>query len=357
MANDYAVENLSQIKNILNQDIASAETTTHADKQGTADTHAKAEGHTEAKNDVFSQVFKGLGDHSGFYIGNIHICDLPVIIVDGGLKIYSSPQSMTEAGLYTKTLHGHGPIVRTSDGGAPALDMSVTNLVVFQWIAMLVVMFLFGAASRKYKKNPDKAPSGFQNLAETFIEFIRNDMVRPNMPLKTADALLPYFTALFFFILTMNMLGLLPGGHTATGAIPVTLALALTAFFVINGVAIKVSGIGAWFKHLLGGAPWYFFPIMIPVELIGMFVKPFALTVRLFANMSAGHIILFSLLGLLFYFKNLFISPAIVGFSVFIYMLETLVAFIQAFIFTMLTAIFVGLAIGDHAHEEHEHSH
>jgi F-type H+-transporting ATPase subunit a len=309
----------------------------------------------EAKNDVFSELFGELGDHHGIIIGPYHIADLPMIIYDDGLHIYSSPASMEKAGLYT--MHNTHP-VRSIDHKAPKLDLSVTNLVFFEWIALLILGFLFFRGGGKARKNPSNAPSGVTNLIESVLVYIRKEIVRPNLPtIKIADRLLPYFSGLFFFILTCNLFGLIPGGHTATGTLGVTAGLAITAFFVINFTAIRESGIGAWFKHLLGGAPWYLFFIMIPIEIISMFVKPFALTIRLFANMSAGHIVLLSLLGLLFYFRTIYIAPAIVGFSIFIYLLELLVAFIQAYVFTMLTAIFVGLAIGEHGHTEESLEH
>ena len=165
---------------------------------------------------------------------------------------------------------------------------------------------------------------------------------------KIANTLSFYFIATFIFILIVNFCGLLPGGHSATGAIPVTAALAIIAFFLINGAAIRYSGIGHWFHHLLGGAPVFLAPIMIPIEILGLLIKPFSLTIRLFANMTAGHIVLLSLLGLLFYFQNIVLSTAIVPFSVFMYLLELLVCFIQAFVFTMLVAIYTSQSIGEH---------
>lgn len=357
MAIEVQPSNANTDKNIeINSQLASAEAGHSAEHKDVHTTDTGHEEHSEGGN-VFTDLLGELGDHSGFYVGPYKVSELPVILIDNGFHFYASPTSMKEAGIYTT--HGHGDIVRVSDGGAPALDLSVTNLVVFQWIAMLILVTIFGLVSKKYKKNPDKAPSGLQNAVEALIVYIRDEVVRPNIPgKKTADSLLPYFLGLFFFIFMLNLLGLMPGGHTATGAIPVTLALAITAFFVINITAMKVAGVGAWFKHLTGGTHWALWIIMVPIELIGLFVKPFALTIRLFANMSAGHIILFSLLGLLFFFKNIALSPAIVGFSLFIYGLETLVVFLQAYIFTMLTAIFVGLAIGEHGHHEGEaHSH
>ena len=334
-------------------DLALSSATSHTEANAAATTHtAEASAHGEEKQDVFSELFGELGDHAGFYFGPYHVADLPVILIDNGLHFYTTPQEMLKAGVYT--MKEHGTIVRTSDGDSPQLDMSLTNLVVFQWISMALLLFIFAKVGRKYKKEPTKAPSGLQNAIEVVFMFIRNDIVRPNIPVRSAaDKLLPYFVALFFFILAMNLIGLIPGGHTATGAVPTTAALAIIAFFVINITAISVSGIGAWFKHLLGGAPWYFAPIMVPIEIVGMFIKPFALTIRLFANMTAGHVVILALLGLLFFFKNILLSPAITGFSLFLYALELLVCFIQAYIFTMLTSIFVGLAIGDHAHEAH----
>lgn len=312
--------------------------------------------HNQENQDVFTSLLNELGDHAGFYIGPHKISELPVILIDDGLHVYASPSSMLKEGVYT--IKGHGEIVRTSDGGKPSLDLSITNLVVFQWIAIIFLTFVFAKVGKLFKKEPTKAPKGLQNVVETFVSYIRDEVVRPNIPSqKTADSLLPYFLGLFFFILVLNLIGLIPGGHTATGAIPVTLALAITAFFVINITAMRVSGVGNWFKHLTGGAPWYLWPIMIPIEFVGLFIKPFALTIRLFANMSAGHIVLFSLLGLLFFFGNVLLAPAIVGFSIFIYFLELLVAFLQAYIFTMLTAIFVGLAIGEHGHEGAHETH
>ena len=123
---------------------------------------------------------------------------------------------------------------------------------------------------------------------------------------------------------------------------------------------IKDAGIKSWLHHLLGGAPWYMFPIMVPIELISLFTKPFALMIRLFANMTAGHIVLMSLVGLIFFFKSWMVTPVSVAFSVFIYLLELLVAFLQAYIFAMLASVFVGLALGDHAKDDHHgdaHAH
>lgn len=318
-------------------------------------------GNTHQEENIFMQLLGNLPDHDAITIGAYKIVDLPKIYIDNGFHFFLNSHEVEQSGLYTiEEHHGHKTVINKETGHKPQIDLSITNFVIFQWVAVIFLAVMFNRVFSKYKKNPGKAPSGFQNAIEALILYVREEMVRPNIPIrKAADYLLPYFVALFFFILFINLTGLVPGGHTATGAIAVTASLAIISFFVINITAMKESGVGAWFKHLLGGAPIWLAPIMVPIEIIGMLVKPFALTIRLFANMTAGHVVLFSLLGILFFFKSFFLSLAITPFSVFMYALELLVAFIQAYLFTLLTAIFVGLAIGHHEehHESHNHAH
>jgi F-type H+-transporting ATPase subunit a len=323
-----------------------------------AATHKEAIGHEAAGHDVHdvppSQVFTHLlgelGDHHGFVLFN-HVMDLPMIVVDGGgVDMYASEHSMEAAGKYVMM---KGEPVRKADMKPVQLDLSVTNYVFFQWIAMLLLFVMMRLVVGKYKKNPGKAPSGLQNAVEALVVYLRDTVVYANIPIrKAADRLLPYFLTAFFFILTLNLLGLLPGGHTATGSLSVTSALALTAFLVINWTGIREAGLGHWLAHLTGGTPVALWPIMVPVEVLGLFTKPFALAMRLFANMSAGHMVLLVLMGLIFFFKSFLVVPLSVGFSLFIYCLELLVVFLQAYIFTTLTAVFTGLAIGE-AHDHH----
>lgn len=302
----------------------------------------------EEEGNPVQELLGEMGDHDQFTFGPIHADILPVIIYDtDGFHFYSSRSSMEESGEYKTEHHS---IVNTKTGNHPTLDLSITNMVAFQWISMILLIILFFKTSSSAKKNIKKAPKGLHNMMESVIVFLRDDVVYPNIPGKASDRLLPYFVVLFFFILVMNLFGLIPGGHTATGTLGTTIGLSLTAFLVINFTAIRESGIGAWFKHLLGGAPWWLGFLMVPIEIASLFIKPFALTIRLFANMSAGHIVIFSLIGLIFLF-GVYVSIPIILFSTFINLLEVLVAFLQAFIFTMLTAIFVGLAIGEHGHE------
>jgi len=317
--------------------------------------HSEGEPVSATKDDnsgVFSEVMKKLGDAKDLYFGPYKVSELPYIVVDDGFHFYWNKQQLNDEGLF-KVVGDKKNIVQAETGDPVAMDLSVTNLVVYQWIAIVLVLFAFIKVARKYKKEPTKAPRGFQNMMEIFVLFIRDEIVRPNIPsLKAANRLLPYFLGLFFFILVMNLLGLVPGGFSPTGSLAVTGALAITAFLVVNITAISVSGIKAWFHHLLGGAPWPLFFLMVPIEIAGMFIKPFALTIRLFANMTAGSAVILTFLGLLFYAQTLFIAPAVLGFLLFMLVLKTLVALLQAYIFTLLTAIFVGLAIGEHEHAE-----
>ncbi len=304
-------------------------------------------------NQVIPHLLQELGDHHEFNIAFTTVDVLPVILYDGGKwHFYRNVRTMEHEGYY-RLQKGH--IVRSSDGASPTLDLSVTNVVVYEWIGMLIVLALFWWSGRRYRQRPLAPPRGLQTVLESLVVYVRDEIVRPNLRSeRLVRQFMPYFVGLFFFILVLNLLGLLPGMHTATGSIGTTAALAITAFLVINGLAIREIGMKGWLHHLLGGAPVYLAPIMVPIEILGLFTKPFALTVRLFANMSAGHIILLSLIGLIFYFRSIFVAPMSIGFSVFIYMLETLVCFLQTYIFTVLTAVFTGLALGDHVHDHSE---
>lgn len=326
-----------------------------------ADAHVGNDSHAaDEESSVFSQILdSNMGEHHSIHFGPWAHFDLPYIIYEDGLHVYPNAKAVEESGVFSINHDTHAAVVAKT-GEAPTLDMSITSAVFFEWIAMALLILLFGIVSGRYRKRKSDAPSGWQNLVESFYLYVQNEIVRPNVNGDhIARRLMPYFVVLFFFILTMNLMGLIPGGHSPTGSVNVTAGLAIIAFIVINATAIKENGIGAYFKHLLGGAPWWLAFIMVPIEIISLFVKPFALTIRLFANMTAGHVILLSLIGLIIFFQSLAIAPISIGFSLFIYFLEMLVAFIQAYIFTILTAVFVGLAVGDHGHgdEAAEGSH
>jgi F-type H+-transporting ATPase subunit a len=318
----------------------------HSD--GHSDSHS---GESHKEQTVMDQVMGELTDHREFTVFNHRLFELPVILYDeDGLKTYSGIHVMEADGEY---VYSHHKIVKASDHHTPpTLDLSITNFVAFQFLAAMIVIFLFAKARSAYKKNPDGAPSGLQNLVEIFILFIRDEVVRPNIPVrKIADSLTPYFITIFFFIYVMNMVGLLPGGHTPTSSLSITAGLALTAFVVIIAYQIKQEGFGGFFKHLMAGAPFPVSLLMIVIEAAGLIIKPAVLAIRLFANMSAGHTVLFSFIGLIL--LNGATGTPFSLMALFVYLLELLVAFLQAYIFTMLTAIFLGLGL----HDENDHSH
>jgi F-type H+-transporting ATPase subunit a len=227
------------------------------------------------------------------------------------------------------------------------LDISITRHVIFMWIAAILLLILFAAIKRSYNKS--KVPTRLANFIEVFIIFIRDEIAKPTIG-KGYEKFLPYLLTVFFFILTCNFLGLLPYGATATSNISVTATLATISFLVIQIGGIIHNGFLRYFANLVPhGVPWWLTPVMFVVELLGLFTKPFALAVRLFANMTAGHIVILALLGIIFILKTPIVAPISIAFALFIYLLEIFVALLQAYIFTMLSALFIGMAV----HQEH----
>ncbi len=247
-----------------------------------------------------------------------------------------------------------------ADGGHVVLDLSITRHYVFALLAALILLALFLPMAGRYKKGVGRtsAPRGLlQNMLETLVVYVRDEIAKPNLGEKYRPYL-PYLLTVFFFILTANLLGLVPFGATATSNIAVTAVLAVFTF-----VVTQFAGTKDYWTHIFWppGVPTAIKPILIPVEILGLFTKPFALAIRLFANMTAGHLVILNLIGLIFIIGNLFgdgagyaTSPVSVAFSLFIYLLELLVAFIQAYVFTVLSALFIGMATAEH---EHDHDH
>jgi F-type H+-transporting ATPase subunit a len=225
------------------------------------------------------------------------------------------------------------------------IDLSITRHVVMMWAASAVLIVSLLTAFRR----PQVVPSGLANMFEAMVLFVRDEVVMPAMG-ERGKPFLPYFLTIFFFILFCNLFGLLPYSATPTGNISVTAALALCSFAVIQITGIVNNGPIGYFKSLVpSGIPWWLLPIMIPIEILGLFAKPFALCIRLFANMIAGHVAILVFLGLIIMLQSYLVAPASVVLAAAIYMLEIFIAFIQAFIFTLLSALFVGMA----AHPEH----
>ncbi len=229
-------------------------------------------------------------------------------------------------------------------------DFSITKNVVQLFLSAIVLILIFTSVAKAYRtKGVNTAPKGLQSFLEPLIIFIRDEVARENIPVEKADRYVPFLLTLFFLILINNLFGLIPISANVTGNIAFTFTLAFIVLLVVN---IKANA-NYWKHILMPPAPVALWPILIPIEIIGIFTKPFALMIRLFANITAGHIIIISLIGLIFIFKTLFIAPISVAFGVFIDMLETFVAFLQAYIFTLLTSLYIGGAIEEHHAEHH----
>jgi len=225
-------------------------------------------------------------------------------------------------------------------------DLSITKNVVMMWAASLMLLGLVWLARRSIG---DAVPRGFRSVFEVLILVIRDNVARKVID-KHPDRYVPFLLTTFFFILSMNLFGLVPGMGSATGAVSVTAGLALIAFVMIQFAGIREYGVTQHFKNLVpAGLPIAVVPLMVVIEVISMFARPFALCIRLMANMTAGHVVIITLISLIFVFKTIWVATVSVPFVLFIYFLELLVAFIQAFIFTMLTALFIGMS----AHPAH----
>ena len=225
------------------------------------------------------------------------------------------------------------------------IDFSITRHVVMMWVAGALLISLLLIAFRR----PSLVPSGLANFFEAIVLFVRDDVVLPIMG-EHGRPFLPYLLTIFFFILFCNLLGLIPYGASATGNINVTAGLAILTFVITQATGIINNGFFGYWKSLLPpGVPIALAPLLILVELIGLFIKPVALCVRLFANMIAGHLIIVVGLGLILIFQSLLLAPVSVAFATAIYLFEIFIAFVQAYIFTLLSAIFINMA----AHPDH----
>ena len=234
--------------------------------------------------------------------------------------------------------------------GSFSLDISPTRHVVMLWIAavLCIITTLLALRAHNRRTREGRAPGGFGNGLEALVLYLRNEVVLPNVG-PHGNAFVPYLLSLFFFILFANLLGLIPYGATATGNISVTATLAIVTFFVIEGAGIKAQGrayvntIVFWPHDMPLGMKLFISPILTPIEIIGKLTKPFALAIRLFANMISGHVVLLALISLIFTFATWFLVPVPIAMALGISMLELFVAFLQAFIFTLLSSVFIGL--------------
>lgn len=288
---------------------------------------------------------------------------LPVIIYNkstGGIDVFSAAAFEHGHASYKGYQLQHGMKEKIiSEDGSSIIDFSITKNVLSMLISVVLLLVIMTRVAGKYQANGSmKAPSGFQNALEPIIIFIRDDVAKPNIG-HHYMRYMPLLLTIFFFIWINNLLGLIPGGANFTGNIAVTGCLALVSFIVMI-----FSGNKHFWGHLLNppGVPFGVKLILVPIEILSLFIKPIALMIRLFANILAGHIIILSVISMIFIFGALSqaagwgFTPVSLAFTIFMFFLELLVAAIQAFIFTNLTAVFIGQAV-EEAHHDHHHVH
>lgn len=317
-----------------------------------------------------------IGDSHDFHVAdwNGHPISfaLPIILwTNSGLEIFSSEQFHHDnKGEHVVSVNGqefvrHNEIIfykdkydaltedQKKDGAfefdARPLNFSITKNVFSMFMSAIIMFLLFFAVARSYKKNPH-APKGIAGFLEPLVTFVRDDIARPNIGEKQYAKYMPYLLTIFFFIWINNLIGLIPFfpfSSNLTGNIYFTFVMALITFIITT-----FSGNKDYWGHIFNtpGVPVWLAPIMIPVELIGMLTKPFALMIRLFANITAGHIIILSLISLIFIFETVAVSPISGAFVLFMSVLEMLVAALQAYVFTLLSALFIGQAVAEHDH-------
>jgi F-type H+-transporting ATPase subunit a len=348
------------------------------DEHGGSESHDSHEAENQGTFDPSPFIIHHVADAYDIHLwgegeGAVHI-PLPIILYseEHGLDVFMSSAfhghgdvRTTEDGKY-EMAHGHislaGAHDHASDHGegeehehaGKLYDLSITKSVFGMLFIMGLLLFMFGRAASSYRKNPGQAPRGLTNVLEPLVMFVRDDIAIPSLGAKKAEKFLPFLLTVFFFILFANLLGLIPfiGGFNITGTIGITAVMATFVFLLTT-----LNGNKHYWGHLFWppGVPIFVMPIIIPIEIVGMFLKPIVLMIRLTANITAGHIIILSFVSLVLIFGETSVVAGYgVGvfstlFMIFMYCIELLVAFLQAFIFTLLAAIYFGEA----THEAH----
>ncbi len=335
------------------------------------DSHASKE---EGKLNITELIMHHISDSHEWHFfdidGKPYSLPLPVIVyTENGVSIFSSSvfHHKDNGELFYTASNGdrfvkahdviyiasekesHGTWVEHGDdhkvtNAKPILDISLTKNVVNLFIGAVVMLALFLRLNKSYKNG---VPQGRASFIEPLVIFVRDDIALQNIGKKNHMRFTPYLLTLFFFIWINNVLGLFPGGANLTGNIAFTMTLAALTLIIVNVNAKKEYWIHIFW---MPGVPVWVRLMLAPIELVGVLTKPFALMIRLFANMTAGHIVILSLLSLTFIFKSLAIAPAAVALTLFIYIIKVLVAFLQAYIFALLTALFIGQAVEEHDH-------
>lgn len=353
---------------------------------GGGKTESSEQSHAEPQEekDITEVIFDHIGDSYGWHLftyeGNHVVAPLPVILISehSGINVFMSSDvahGHHHNGFYIATDGDYkGKIVESLSAGSNnnhdevaaeihennqtvdeasiyrPFDFSITKNVFEMLLSAFFLLWIFISVAKSYKKLGMASPKGLQSFVEPLILFVRDEIAVPNIGEHKYSKFMPYLLTVFFFIWINNLMGLIPFfpfGSNVTGNIAVTLVLAAFTMIITN-----VNGNKNYWKHIFAtpGVPWPLRIIMIPVELIGVISKPFALMIRLFANITAGHIIILSLVSIIFIFKSLYIAPLSIAMGLFMSVLELLVAALQAYVFTLLSALFIGLAVEEEHH-------
>jgi F-type H+-transporting ATPase subunit a len=306
------------------------------------------ETHPEEKLNVSEAIIHHVLDDHVWHFADALVVPLPVLVYSSekGFDVFSSANFYDDHHKlkeYNGYVLEHGKIHLTS--GGHVFDFSITKNVAMLLINATLLLLVFMAVAKGYQRNKNKAPSGIQSFMEPVILFIRDEVVKPNIGPRY-EKFLPYMLTLFFFILFGNLLGLLPGAGNLTGNIAVTGALALLTFIITN-----FNGNKDYWKHIFWtpGVPLPLRPIIFLVEVIGVFTKPISLMIRLFVAITAGHIVLLSLICLTFIFGRIWVGFGSTVIVLFINLIELLVAGIQAYVFTLFSSLYIGMAIAEHS--------
>lgn len=306
----------------------------------------------QAENGIMEHVADAHSWHFAT-ISGIHIeLPLPIILYsrDRGIECFSSSH-FYDLHHTSRPFKGYVLLnekIRCLDANRSVLDLSITKNMAAMFLSILLLVTGMLYIARQYRRAPLAPPKGSVAFIDLIISFVRNEIAIPNIGKKQAPRFLPYLLTIFFFIWLNNLLGLLPGGANVTGSISVTLVLA--AFTILITI---FNGNKHYWLHIFKpkGVPTWLLPIMIPVEILGILTKFFSLMIRLFANITAGHIILLSIIGLVFSMKSTCVGFFVsLPFGTFMFMLKLLVAFLQAYVFTLLSAIYFGQAVDEASH-------
>jgi F-type H+-transporting ATPase subunit a len=363
-----------------NEKVVHADTnaTAHDTSHQTADTNSVAAhetspvGHEAKEFNVTETILEHIKDDHSWHLWGHTSVALPVILyTPKGLEVFSSAKFMDEhhepimykGNFDYKIIEGKVKIVDAAGAIDEAAtktlwDFSITKNVASLLVSVFIILVVILSAASAYKKTGvTSAPKGVQSFMEPIVLFVRDELAIPNIGKKKYAKFMPFLLTVFFLILVNNFLGLIPffpGGANVSGNIAFTMTLAVCVFIVVNLSANK-----NYWEHIfwMPGMHWSMKLFLAPIELIGVFTKPISLMIRLFANITAGHILVLSLICIIFIFKTVYASAIAVPFAVFIGMIELLVAFLQAYIFTMLTAMYIGMANEEHHHDHKDEAH